>query len=52
LKCLLTSAEHRIREHFLYRGERVFGPHYDVDALVELCRAKRFDYRRRPTGAS
>src|SRR5689334_13519276 len=52
LKCLLTSAEHRVREHFLYRGERVFGPHYDVEALVELCRARRLDYRRRSRNAS
>lgn len=44
-KCALTSMEHRTREHFLYMGERVYSPHYDVDALVELCRAKRFDER-------
>lgn len=44
-KCALTSMEHRTREHFLYKGERVFSPHYDVEALVELCRQKRFDER-------
>lgn len=44
-KCLLTSAEHRVREHFLYRGHRVYSPHYDVEALVELCENKRFDER-------
>ena len=44
LKCVLTSAEHRVREHFLYKGERIFGPHYDVDALHELCLKKRLDY--------
>jgi hypothetical protein len=37
--------EHRTREHFRYRGAAVFGPHFDVDALVELCRSKRHDYR-------
>jgi len=46
LLCVLTSAEHRVREHFLYRGQRVFGPHFDVDALHELCSAKRLDYRK------
>ncbi|MGA9769189.1 MAG: hypothetical protein WBV94_09120 [Blastocatellia bacterium] len=46
-KCAMTSAEHRVREHFLYKGERVFGPHYDVEALVEICRAKKLDYRGR-----
>ena len=44
-KCALTSMEHRTREHFLYKNERVFSPHYDVEALVELCREKRFDER-------
>ncbi len=44
-KCVMTSMEHRAREHFTYRGARVFGPHFDVEALVELCREKRFDYR-------
>lgn len=44
-KMCLTSMEHRTREHFLYRLERVYSPHYDVEALVELCRAKRFDER-------
>lgn len=37
LKLCLTSMEHRTREHFLYRGRRVFGPHFDVDALWALC---------------
>lgn len=46
-KCALTSAEHRVREQFLYRGERIFGPHFDVDGLYELALAKRLDYRGR-----
>jgi hypothetical protein len=36
-KCILTSMEHRIREHFQYRGKRVFGPHFDVDDLYAIC---------------
>jgi hypothetical protein len=47
-KLAITSMEHRTREHFLYQGERVFSPHYDVDALVELCRAGAFDEREDP----
>lgn len=27
--------EHEVREAFLYRGQRVFGPHMDLDALVD-----------------
>ena len=44
-KCALTSMEHRTREHFTYKNHRVFSPHYDVDALVELCQNSRFDER-------
>lgn len=45
LLCVLTSAEHRVREHFFYKGKRVFGPHFDVEALHELAVNKRLDYR-------
>lgn len=45
-KCVMTSAEHRVREHFKYRGERIFGPHFDVDALVQLSKARMLDYRK------
>lgn len=36
-KAVLTSQEHIAREFFLYKGKRIFGPHYDVDKLVGLC---------------
>jgi len=42
-KCCITSMEHRTREGFKYRGRRVFGPHFDVDALWGIC--DRLDYR-------
>lgn len=45
LKLLLTSAEHRIREHFTYKGELVYGPHFDVDALWEIANQRRIDVR-------
>lgn len=45
LKCVLTSLEHRAREHFLYQGTRVFGPHFDVDELKRLADAKGEDRR-------
>lgn len=44
-KCCLTSMEHRVREGFTYRGERVFGPHFDVEGLYELAKLKREDRR-------
>ncbi len=43
LKCVLTSAEHRVREGFKYKGKRVFGPHFDIEALVSIC--GELDYR-------
>lgn len=36
-KCVLTSMEHRTREHFKFHGARIFGPHFDVKDLVALC---------------
>lgn len=36
-KCIITSMEHRAREMFKYRGKRVFGPHFDVDVLWNVC---------------
>jgi hypothetical protein len=45
-KCALTSMEHRAREAFRYRGKRVFGPHFDVDALHGICKDEHLDYRR------
>jgi hypothetical protein len=44
-KMCITSMEHRTREHFRYKGSAVYSPHFDVEALLELCRARRFDYR-------
>ncbi len=35
LKACLTSAEHMIREHFIYRGARIYGPHFSVDKLAD-----------------
>lgn len=45
-KCCLTSYEHRAREAFLYRGVRVYGPHFDVEALVALAKAGMHDVRQ------
>lgn len=45
-KCVITSKEHFTREHFLYNDRPVFGPHFDVDALWEIC--ERTDKRPGP----
>lgn len=38
-KLCMTSMEHRTREAFKYKGARIFGPHFDVEDLVRLCKA-------------
>lgn len=47
LKCVLTSQEHIGREHFLYQGVKVFGPHLDVNDLIRLVRQGELDEQRR-----
>lgn len=39
LACL-TAEEHEVRETFRYKGQTVYGPHFDVEKLVELCLAE------------
>lgn len=36
LLAVIQANEHSVREFFTYRGRRVFGPHFNVNALVEL----------------
>ena len=36
-KAVMTSYEHRVRESFLFRGRRVFGPHFDVFELWKIA---------------
>lgn len=43
LKLVLTSAEHRVREHFLYKQRRVFGPHFDIEKLWAVCEDARME---------
>jgi len=40
LKAVLAAEEHEARERFLYRGRSVFGPHFDVETLHSLCKAR------------
>lgn len=36
-KAILTAEEHEVREHFKYRGQSIFGPHFNFDRLADLC---------------
>ena len=46
-KAVLTAMEHETREQFKYKGIDIFGPHIDVDAMVETATRldKRIDHR-------
>jgi hypothetical protein len=43
LGAALSYEEHEVREFFTYKGARIYGPHLDVEALVEI--ADRVDFR-------
>lgn len=45
LKAVLTVEEHEAREEFMFKGESIFGPHFDVDELYELCLGGALDKR-------
>jgi hypothetical protein len=51
LKAVLTAVEHEAREAFLYQGHAIFGPHHDVDSLVELVKRTDRDARNKPAEA-
>ena len=36
-KAVMTAEEHEAREEFRYSNAAIFGPHFDVDRLVDLC---------------
>ena len=44
-KCVLTAIEHEAREQFKYKGQAIFGPHFNVNDLVDLAAAGRKDVR-------
>lgn len=45
-KAVMTFEEHEIRESFTYKGERIFGPHFDVDFLAEACKLDATEKRK------
>ena len=42
---VVRSQMHVTAEHFKYKGRRVYSPHFDVQARIEMCDAERFDCR-------
>lgn len=41
----VRSMYHITREHFTYKGARVYSPHFDIEARLEMAGSKRFDRR-------
>lgn len=39
------AEEHEMRELFKYKGQRVFGPHFDIEGLVEFAAQDKLDKR-------
>lgn len=50
LKAVLTAMEHEVRETFMWRGQRIFGPHLDIDVLHAI--AENVDVRAPLDGTS
>jgi hypothetical protein len=45
-KACRVSMEHVLKEHFLYKGRRVYSPHFDIEARIKMCDNKSFDGRK------
>ena len=36
-KAVMCAMEHEVREEFTYKDAAIFGPHFDIEQLVEIC---------------
>jgi hypothetical protein len=45
---VLQAEEHEVRENFRYRGQNIYGPHFNVDELAELLELNRVTLDSRP----
>jgi hypothetical protein len=46
-----TALMHEARESFKYRDRLIFGPHFDLDALVALCDSGSVETRPHPASS-
>lgn len=44
-KAVLTAVEHETREQFRYKGQAIFGPHFDIEKLVKLAESGNLNRR-------
>lgn len=47
LMAVIAAEEHETREHFLYKGAAIFGPHHNVEDLVAIARTGKPDVREK-----
>lgn len=45
-KAARVSMDHVLKEHFLYKGRRIYSPHFSVEARIEMCDKGAFDARK------
>lgn len=45
-KAVKIAVEHEVREKFMYKGRRIYSPHFDVEARMEICDKYKFDTRK------
>lgn len=45
-KAIMSAEEHETREMFRYKGQAIFGPHFNVEALVKLAEQGQLDPRQ------
>jgi len=51
LLAVRVAVEHEMREDFKWRGQAIFGPHFDIELLHELCAVNGTEYRPEPEEA-
>lgn len=47
-KAIQYAEIHECQEQFKYKGHSIFSPHFDIEALVDLCKNGKFDARPVP----
>lgn len=45
-KAIRTSNDHVLKEHFTYKGRRVYSPHFDINARIHICDEWESDGRK------
>ena len=41
LRAVIDAQEHEVRETFRFKGKKIYGPHFNPEALVEFAKYKK-----------